>query len=98
MDELTTTQIETLRSVCNDLHDEELEEMAQDFINILLDLYQYHNGDICGETYHQSIWNFKKKWFETARDERLHKIIDEQIALVSRHLHAVVGPREVKTT
>ena len=98
MAELTTELYETLRVICNNLHDEELEDMAQDFLNVLIEFQQYHSGDISGNTYHQSVAEFKKKWFESSREERLHKIVDEQLALISRHLHAVIGPRDVKTT
>lgn len=87
-----------LESFGQNMFDEELEQMVLDLVDVFRDLEWYKSGDTDGETYHRTVAEFKKKWFEGSRDERLHRIVDEEIARLSRHLHTVIGPREVGKT
>lgn len=82
-----------LEEAGSDMFDEEMEEMIKDLVEVFHDLEWYRSGDTTGQTYHDTVNKFKQKWFDGSRDERLHRIIDEEIGRVAAHLHMVIGPR-----
>lgn len=65
--------------------DKELEELLQDFCDLLHDLEWWQSGDTVEEDYRESVTVFKKKWLNgyddntNARVERLKKNLIEQI-------------------
>lgn len=67
------------------MRDEELEELLQDFCDLLHDLEWWVSGDYSEEGYRKSVTEFKKKWLNgyddntNARVERLKKNLIEQI-------------------
>ena len=74
------------------MYDEEMEELCADLAKVFEKKEELFNADITYDTYREEIDAFKTKWFKTPREERLHKLIDEQIGRLQRHLHVVVGP------
>ena len=67
------------------MRDEELEELLQDFCDLLHDLEWWQSGDYSEDEYRKSVTEFKKKWLNgyddntTARVERLKKNLIEKI-------------------
>lgn len=65
--------------------DEELEELLQDFCDLLHDLEWWESGDTLEEDYRKSVTVFKKTWLNghddntNARVERLKKNLIKQI-------------------
>lgn len=67
----------------NEFDDDEMEDLFQDFCDILHDLEWWQSGDIGDETYRERVTAFKKKWLSghnedtDARVERLkHNLIE----------------------
>lgn len=67
------------------MRDEELEELLQDFCDLLHDLEWWVSADYSEDDYRKSVTEFKKKWLNgyddntNARVERLKKNLIEQI-------------------
>lgn len=67
------------------MQDNELEELLQDFCDLLHDLEWWKSGDYSEDGYRKSATEFKKKWLNgyddntNARVERLKKNLIEQI-------------------
>lgn len=67
------------------MRDEELEELLQDFCDLLHDLEWWVSGDYSEDGYRKSATEFKKKWLNgyddntNARVERLKKNLITQI-------------------
>ncbi len=73
------------------MEDPELEELLDDFRNILHDLEWYRSGDTSRSDYIESVNGFKQKWFKADRNERLVRIINEQCDSFKHRLNELVG-------
>lgn len=73
------------------LCDKELEEMTQDFANLLHDCEWWHSCDSCEKDYRKTAREFKKKWFNGDRTERLEKIVNESCDNLKNRLLEVIG-------
>lgn len=75
----------------NNMYDSELNEMITDLCGVLHDLEWWQSGDIGEERYRKTAAEFKKKWFEGDRQERLKGYIDSQIGIVRKELYQLIG-------
>jgi len=82
----------TLEDECSgNMYDAEMEELITDLCHVLHELEWWQSGDCGEERYRDSLWKFKKKWFQGDRDKRLKRYIDEQTALVRKQLYQLIG-------
>ena len=73
------------------MYDAEMNDLIKDICDVLHDLEWWQSGDISEEDYRQTLISFKKKWFKTARKDRLKDYIDKQIGAVKRSLYELIG-------
>ena len=71
--------------------DEELNELLEDFKDLLHDLEWYESGDYSVETYRKSVKKFKDKWFKADRSERLERIIGVKVEELKTTLMDMIG-------
>ena len=72
--------------------DPELDEMVEDFIELVYCLDYWQSGDTSEESFRESVREFKLKWFgPNERPERLRRMIVEKCAKLKSELLMVVG-------
>ena len=82
----------TLKEECvGNMYDAEMNDMISDLCDVLHDLEWWQSCDYSEEQYRKTLLNFKKKWFQGNREERLKKYIDDQIGIVKNELYNVIG-------
>ena len=77
--------------LCEKMHDAELNDLMNDIVKIAHDLEWYDSGDYSEDTYRKAVSEFKKKWFETSRKERLKRYIDESLEKQRKELYSLIG-------
>ena len=75
----------------NVFEDMEISELVWDVLNLIHDYDWYASGDTCKETYLKAKNKFKKKWFDSKRDVRLRKIVDEALRRTKAELYETIG-------
>ena len=78
----------------NRMFDAEMNDMISDLCGLLHDLEWWQSGDVCEERYRDTLAEFKQKWFNGNREERLKGHIDEQISTVRQRLYNLIGETE----
>ena len=79
------------------MYDAELDDLMYDIADLAHDVEWYDSGDICEETYRESVAKFKEKWFSTDRTDRLIGYVDTKIDEVKRDLYRMIIPeRDLK--
>ena len=73
------------------MYDEELNEMMKDLVEVLHDVEWWQSCDIGEDDYRKTVKEFKDKWFNTDRSERLKPIIDRRINEVRTELINMIG-------
>ena len=73
------------------MYDAELDEMMCDLCNLLHDLEWWRSGDLGEEDYRESAREFKDKWFNSDRTERLKPIINYKMNKLRRELFEMIG-------
>ena len=73
------------------MYDEELNEMMKDLVKVLHDVEWWQSCDIGEDDYRKTVKEFKDKWFNTDRSERLKPIIDRRINEVRTELINMIG-------
>ena len=73
------------------MHDKEMDMLIDDVSKILHDLEWYDSGDIGEDTYRKRINEFKKKWFQDSRTDRMKAIIIEECERLKKELLEYVG-------
>ena len=73
------------------MYDAEMNDMIKDLCEVLRAVEWWQSGDTCEKTYRQKVSEFKTKWFNGNREERLKGYIDEQIGIVKRQLCLLIG-------
>ena len=73
------------------MYDEELNEMMKDLVKVLHDVEWWQSCDIGEESYRKTVKEFKDKWFNADRGERLKPIIDRRINEVRTELINLIG-------
>lgn len=84
----------TLSNSCEgQMYDIEMDDLIKDLCEVLHDLEWWQSGDISEEGYRSTLTQFKKKWFQDSREERLKKYIDEQIGNTRKQLCELINPK-----
>ena len=73
------------------MYDEELNEMMKDLVKVLHDVEWWKSCDIGEDSYRKTVKEFKDKWFNADRSERLKPIIDRRINEVRTELINMIG-------
>lgn len=68
-----------MEKYCSELKDKELVELAKDMAKLFHDKEWADSGDTSEGDWNKSVIEFKKKWFEAPREERLLRYIDEAV-------------------
>jgi hypothetical protein len=76
------------------MYDEELNEMMKDLVKVLHDVEWWQSSDIGEDSYRKTVKEFKDKWFNSDRSERLKPIIDRRINEVRTELINMIGGDE----
>ena len=76
------------------MYDEELNEMMKDLVKVLHDVEWWQSCDIGEDSYRKTVKEFKDKWFNSDRSERLKPIIDRRINEVRTELINMIGGDE----
>lgn len=71
--------------------DKEIQELLEDLSIVLHDDEWERSCDIGFEDYQKTLLEFKRKWFEQPRRDRLQKYIDEAIEKQRKELYTLVG-------
>lgn len=79
------------------MKDAEMNEMIEDLCNVLHDLEWWQSSDISEETYRKTLSNFKTKWFNGNREERLKGYIDKQLSITRYKLYDLIGIPRVES-
>ena len=77
--------------LCGRMYDAEINDLMNDIAEIAHDVEWYDSADIGKESYMKSVRNFKNKWFNSPRDERLKKYIDAELKETKERLYTLLG-------
>lgn len=78
------------------MYDEEMNDMIRDLCGVLKSLEWWQSNDTSEKSYRMKLSEFKRKWFNGNREERLKGYIDEQIGIVKRQLYSLIGEEEAE--
>ena len=78
--------------------DRELDDLMKDVANLVHDREWNLSGDTCDETYAQSVREFKQKWFDTVRRDRLIVYINEACDQAKAACLAMIGVEDAALT
>ena len=73
------------------MYDREMNILMLDLVKVLHDLEWWQSGDYGEEAYQKTLSEFKDKWFDGDRSERLESIINESIADLRTELLKMIG-------
>ena len=71
--------------------DKEIKDLLIDLSKVLHDEEWYRSADYGFETYQKTLLEFKRKWFEQPRRDRLQKYIDEALEKQRKEFYTLVG-------
>lgn len=71
--------------------DMEISQLVWDVLELIHDFDWYASGDTGEDDWLKAKAKFRKKWFETARKDRLKKIIDEKVEETRMELYKTIG-------
>lgn len=80
-----------------EMHDAELEELLNDFCNLLHDLEWWQSGDYGEDQYRESVDEFKQKWHKGSVDTNYEKAYKALVKRINDDLNYVSG-RPVPTS
>ena len=73
------------------MQDEELNDLMRDIVTLTHSVEWYLSADTGRESYLEEVKHFKKKWFESDRNERLKSYIDKELADTKEKLYMLIG-------
>lgn len=73
------------------MYDLELNELIKDLVPVLKSLEWWQSGDTSEEVYRKDVEKFKNKWFKGNREDRLKKIINDEIDKTKKELYQSIG-------
>ncbi|MBQ8135357.1 MAG: hypothetical protein IJ192_13285 [Clostridia bacterium] len=76
------------------MEDPELDDLMQDVANLAHDLEWADSGDYSKDQYFKTVAEFRKKWFDTSRNERLKDYIDKELHEQKMKLYRLIGKNE----
>ena len=77
--------------LCDQMYDEELNDLIKDVAELAHDLEWWISSDIGKEEYLETVSRFKKKWFESDRNERLKGYVDAKVEELRNELYTLIG-------
>ncbi|MBR6968516.1 MAG: hypothetical protein IKH78_08280 [Ruminococcus sp.] len=77
--------------LCGQMHDDEINDLMEDIKKLAHDLEWWISSDISKERYFETVKEFKKKWFESTRDERLKDYVDRKTKELRDDLYILIG-------
>ena len=77
--------------LCDQMYDEELNDLIKDVAELAHDLEWWISSDITKEGYLETVSRFKKKWFESDRNERLKGYVDAKVEELRNELYTLIG-------
>ena len=77
--------------LCDQMYDEELNDLIKDVAELAHDLEWWISSDIGKEEYLETVSRFKKKWFESDRNERLKGYVDANVEELRNELYTLIG-------
>lgn len=81
--------VDEAASMCEDV---ELAELLRDAANVLHDEEWWKSCDYSEDTYRKSLAEFKAKWFEGNRADRLKGYVDKEIENCRKRCYSIIGP------
>lgn len=73
------------------MYDPEINDLVHDIIKLAHSVEWAESDDTSIEDYKKDVSEFKKKWFQSPRKDRLKKYIDESIAGTRKDLYQMIG-------
>ena len=80
--------------LCGRMFDTELNDLMEDISNLAYDLERWQSGDCDEEDYRKTVIKFKEKWFNSSREVRLKKYVDEAVKGLKNDLYNMIGIKE----
>ena len=77
--------------LCGQMYDDEINDLMEDIKKLAHDLEWWISSDITKERYFETVKEFKKKWFESTRDERLKDYVDRKTKELRDDLYILIG-------
>lgn len=71
----------------NEFQDIEITELVWDVLDLIHDFDWYISGDTCEETWLKKKAEFKKKWFQSERKDRIKRIVDDALKNTKEELY-----------
>lgn len=71
----------------NAFEDVEISELVWDVFNLIHDFDWYASRDTCEETWLKKKAEFKKKWFQSERKDRIKRIVDNALKNTKEELY-----------
>lgn len=84
-------------NLCGQTEDKEIDDLMEDIAKLAHDLEWYHSADIGREDYMSTVREFKRKWFEMDRTERLKVYVDKSIEELRVELYRLLGKSKEDT-
>ena len=76
------------------MHDPELNDLIKDIAKLAHDLEWWESADYGEGAYRETVRNFKQKWFNSSREERLKTYVDEALERQRSELYSMIGIEE----
>ena len=80
--------------LCGQMFDPELNDLMEDISKLAHDLEWWQSGDYGEEDYREAVIKFKEKWFNSSREVRLKKYVDEAVKELKTDLYNMIGIKE----
>lgn len=71
----------------NEFQDVEITELVWNVLDLIHDFDWYMSGDTCEETWLKKKAEFKKKWFQSERKDRIKRIVDDALKDTKEELY-----------
>ena len=80
--------------LCGKMHDLELDELMKDIAELAHDLEWWDSADHSEEVYRETVLKFKRKWFQSSREQRLKVYVDQTLEKQRSELYSLIGVKE----
>ena len=77
--------------LCGKMHDLELDELMKDIAELAHDLEWWDSADHSEEVYRETVLKFKRKWFQSSREQRLKVYVDQTLEKQRSELYSLIG-------
>lgn len=80
--------------LCGKMHDLELDELMNDIAELAHGLEWWDSADHSEEVYRETVLKFKRKWFQSSREQRLKAYVDQTLEKQRAELYSLIGVKE----